>query len=54
MRKKTNELEVKKPKSTILEEIKVLEEKKNETKSIALKLKYFAEIQQLSFQLKDQ
>ena len=49
-----DKLKVDKPKSMILDEIKALEVKKKETKSIALKLKYYAEIQKLSFQLKDQ
>jgi hypothetical protein len=38
----------------ILDEIAELEEKKNESKSLALKLKYSAQIHELSLQLKNQ
>jgi hypothetical protein len=54
MKKNNDKIEVKKPKSMILDEIAELEEKKKESSSIAMKLKYSAQIHELSLQLKNQ
>lgn len=54
MKKNNDKFEVKKPKSIILDEITKLEEKKKESSSIITKLKYSAQIRELSLQLKNQ
>lgn len=54
MKKNNDKIKVKKPKSMILDEIAELEEKKKESSSILAKLKYSAQIHELSLQLKNQ
>jgi len=54
MKKNNDKIEIKKPKSMILDEIAELEREKNESKSLALKIKYLAKIHELSLQLKNQ
>ncbi len=49
-----NKLNIKKPKSVILNEIEELKEKEQETKSIIEKIKIKARIEKLSFQLRNQ
>jgi hypothetical protein len=51
MKKNNDKIEVIKPKSMILDEIRELEEKKEESSSILAKLKYSAQIHELSLQL---
>ena len=54
MKKNNDKIEIKKPKSMILDEITELEEKKKESKSPVSKLKYSMQILELFLQLKSQ